>query len=114
MGNDPILSLSQSNVQTTTLLTPLIGRGAWNRTKISEFKARCDKPLHYSPTELAGPLRIELRIAESKSAVIPFNYKPTKENFQGTLCEQVWKLYMERVIGIEPTTITLATWRSTS
>lgn len=27
---------------------------------------------------MAGPLRIELRIAESKSAVIPFNYEPTK------------------------------------
>ena len=27
-----------------------IGRGTWNRTKINEFKARCDKPLHYTPT----------------------------------------------------------------
>ena len=27
-----------------------LGRGAWNRTKISEFKARCDEPLHYTPT----------------------------------------------------------------
>ena len=30
------------------------GRGAWNRTKVSEFKARCDKPLHYTPTNTTG------------------------------------------------------------
>ena len=33
-----------------TLYRDEIGRGTWNRTKIIEFKARCDKPLHYTPT----------------------------------------------------------------
>jgi hypothetical protein len=31
-----------------------------------------------SITDLAGPLGIEPRIAESKSVVIPFHYEPTK------------------------------------
>ena len=41
MGNDPILSLSQSNVQTTTLLTPLCGPAARNRTWINSLEGYC-------------------------------------------------------------------------
>ena len=82
MGNDPILLLSQSNVQTTTLLTPLIGTAGRNRTSIFSFVAR--GIFHYTTAvNLAEELGIEPRIAESKSAVIPFNYSSTTWRLQG-------------------------------
>lgn len=42
----------QARDATVTSLGDKLGRGTWNRTKISEFKARCDKPLHYTPTKI--------------------------------------------------------------
>ena len=39
MGNDPILRLSQSRVRTSTLRTPLIGRGARERSEFYWLKA---------------------------------------------------------------------------
>ena len=41
----------QARDATVTSLGDKLGRGTWNRTKIIEFKARCDKPLHYTPTK---------------------------------------------------------------
>ena len=39
---------------------------------------RSSKIFLHIHTNLAGPLGIEPRIAESKSVVIPFHYEPTK------------------------------------
>ena len=49
-GIDPVLPLSQSRVQATTLKTPLIGRGDEIRTHDDDFKDRCLSPLGDTPT----------------------------------------------------------------
>ena len=55
-GIDPVLPVSQTRVQATTLRTPL-----------------------------AGDVRIELTTLESKSSVIPFHQSPTILNLQSAL-----------------------------
>ena len=52
-GIDPVLPLSQSRVQATTLKTPLIGTAVWNRTTIPGFVDQCI--IHYTTAVKFGP-----------------------------------------------------------
>ena len=73
MGNDPIPSLSQSNVQTTTLLTPLIGTAGRNQTSIPTFVAWC--PIHWTTAILLVSVAgIEPTLQRPKRRVIPFHH----------------------------------------
>jgi hypothetical protein len=102
-GIDPVLPLSQSRVQATTLKTPSTGTANRNRTHIHSLEESCilhytiavlwpvrrdsnsrrlvsktsTLPLSYGPNCLAELLGLEPRMTQSKCVVLPLHYSST-------------------------------------